>query len=85
MSWEDYEETKHCFRNFNFVVFSLAWGREDRLSNRGLAPAAAGVIVSSNDNNGNTAIDIKVEHMASPQALTPARHYYVVWIQPRGE
>src|SRR5579872_1631844 len=78
---------KQCtFLAISILLLSLmAWGREDRLSNRGLAPAATGEIVSSNDSNGNTAIEVKVEHMAAPAALTPAHQYYVVWIQARGE
>src|SRR5579883_101972 len=74
-----------------FVAISLlllslmAWGREDRLSNRGLAPAAAGTVITNNDKNGNTEVEVKVEHMATPQALTPAANAYVVWVQPRGE
>ena len=77
-------------RSFLLVVSMLllsilAWGREDRLVNRGFAPAATGEVVSSKDHNGNTSVEVKVEHLAAPATLTPARQYYVVWVQPRGE
>lgn len=68
-----------------FLLTALAWGREDRLTNTGATPAAEGKVTSSNDRNGNTDIEVQVKHMATPQALTPARNAYVVWVQPRGK
>ena len=80
-------------RNHNivlFVVFALllttaAWGREDRLTNTGLAPAAMGKVTTDNDRNGNTGVEVEVKHMATPDSLTPPKTAYVVWIQPRGK
>jgi hypothetical protein len=73
------------FLLLSFLLATAAWGREDRLTNTGTAPAAEGKIITDNDRNGNTGIDIEVKHMATPQSLTPARQTYLVWVQPRGK
>lgn len=71
---------------FAFLLSVAAWGREDHLSNPGTVnPAATGKIITDNDRNGNTGVDIQVKHMAAPQSLSPAKTAYVVWIQPRGK
>src|SRR5579871_3175104 len=82
-----------CMRHRNLVLFFglifllsvIAWGREDRLANTGATPAAEGKVVSSNDRNGNTQLDVQVKHLATPSSLTPAKNAYVVWVQPRGK
>jgi hypothetical protein len=63
----------------------LAWAREDKLTNTGVAPAAAGKITTGTDQNGNTSVEIKVEHLAQPQSLKPSKQTYLVWIQPSGQ
>jgi hypothetical protein len=73
------------FLLFSFLLAVFAWGREDRLVNTGAAPAAEGKVITDNDRNGNTHIEIHVKHMATPQSLTPARQAYLVWVQPRGK
>jgi len=73
------------FLLFSILLATAAWGREDKLTNTGLAPAAEGKIITDNDRNGNTGIEIHVKHMATPQSLTPARQGYLVWVQPRGK
>ena len=70
---------------FSFLLSVIAWGREDRLTNTGITPAAEGKVGSSTDRNGNTAIEVEVKHMAAPESLTPAETAYVVWVQPRGK
>ena len=70
---------------FSFLLTVAAWGREDKLNNTGLAPAAMGKVTTDNDRNGNTGVDVEVKHMAAPQSLTPAKSTYSVWIQPRGK
>ena len=69
----------------SFLLAATAWGREDRLTNTGAAPAAEGKVITDNDRNGNTGVEIQVKHMATPQSLTPARQTYLVWVQPRGK
>jgi len=70
---------------FGFLLTVAAWGREDRLTNTGATPAAMGKVITSNDRNGNTEIEVQVKHVAAPQSLTPAKTTYVVWVQPRGK
>jgi hypothetical protein len=36
------------------------------------------------DKNGNTKVELKVEHLAAPDNLTPPKAAYVVWFQERG-
>lgn len=66
------------------VLTTVAWSREDKLTNTGLTPAAEGKVVTSTDRNGNTEVEVQVKHVARPQALTPPRQSYLVWVQPRG-
>jgi hypothetical protein len=73
------------FIAITFLLTTAAWSREDKLTNTGLAPAAAGTVSTSNDRNGNTEIEVKVKHMATPQSLTPPAQNYLVWVQPRGQ
>lgn len=67
------------------LIATAAWSREDRLTNTSIAPAAQGKVITSTDRNGNTEIEVKVQHVARPQALTPPRQTYLVWVQPRGQ
>ena len=70
---------------FTFLLTAAAWGREDRLTNTGTTPAAMGKVITDNDHNGNTGIEVEVKHMAAPDSLTPSKSAYVVWIQARGK
>lgn len=67
------------------LVTALAWAREDKLENTGVAPAAQGKVVTGTDRNGNTSVEVQVEHLANPQSLKPAKQTYLVWIQPSGQ
>ncbi len=49
-----------------------------------IVPAATGEIDVDKDRNGNTALDLKVKHLAKPDNLTPPQTAYVVWIQSQG-
>ncbi|HKR95294.1 MAG TPA: hypothetical protein VJW55_08035, partial [Candidatus Angelobacter sp.] len=59
------------------ALASVAWGREDRLTNTGTAPAAEGKVTTNTDRNGNTSVEVEVKHMATPQSLTPAKQDYL--------
>jgi hypothetical protein len=63
----------------------VAWAREDKLTNTGVAPAAQGKVITSTDRNGNTSVEVEVEHLANPQSLKPAKEAYLVWIQQSGQ
>jgi len=48
-----------------------------------IVPGARGQVEIDKDKNGNTKADMKVEHLADPQSLTPPATVYVVWLQDR--
>lgn len=48
-------------------------------------PAASGTVHAERDkDNGNTKIEIKVNHLARPSNLNPSATTYLVWIRPSG-
>jgi hypothetical protein len=47
-------------------------------------PAARGQVDVGRDKNGNTKVELQVEHLAMPENLTPPRTVYLVWFQERG-
>lgn len=47
----------------------------------GTLPAATGQAKVSNDENGNTMVNVKVRHFAPPQRLQPPKSVYVVWVE----
>lgn len=63
------------------IVCSAAWGRKFPLTTTPVVPAAKGEINAKVDRNGNTDIDLKLEHMAKATSLTPPATTYVVWFQ----
>ena len=64
---------------------SVAMARDIRLTADPSVPAAAGKAELNHDRNGNLKVKLEVEHLAKPQALTPPKQSYVVWIQSRGK
>jgi hypothetical protein len=48
-------------------------------------PGARGQVEFKTDNSGNNHVKLKVEHLASPQNLTPPKNSYVIWFEePNG-
>ena len=48
-------------------------------------PAATGTVMIDKDKeNGNTKVDVKVDHLADPSSLTPSASAYIVWVRPNG-
>jgi hypothetical protein len=48
-------------------------------------PAAVGTVkIHKDKDNGDTKVDIKVDHLARPSSLTPSADLYLVWIRPNG-
>ncbi|MGE0405351.1 MAG: hypothetical protein AB7O65_03555 [Candidatus Korobacteraceae bacterium] len=45
-------------------------------------PAASATVKTGQDSNGNTSIDMQVQHLAPPDRLTPPATAYIVWIKP---
>jgi len=48
-------------------------------------PAAKGVIHASHDDNKNIKLEMNVQYLAQPGALTPPAAAYVVWLQPEND
>jgi hypothetical protein len=46
-------------------------------------PAAKGEVKAKEGDNGNTLIEVKVEHLAPAKALQDTASTYVVWVRPR--
>lgn len=68
-----------------FLFAVVAWARTYTLVATSLDPGATGTVDAKADKNtGNTAVTVKVEHLARPALLTPAASEYVVWIEPQG-
>lgn len=67
--------------------FSSGGGKEYHLIANNAVPAASGTVkVERNKDNGNTKLDIKVDHLAQPSSLTPPASVYLVWVRPnRGQ
>jgi hypothetical protein len=63
---------------------SVATGKKYPLAADPSVPAARGQVDVGRDKNGNTRVEIEVEHLALPENLTPPRTAYVVWFQERG-
>ena len=69
-----------------FGLAALSWGEDMKMKNVStLQPAADAQLTDQKDDNGNTKLKIHVYHLAKPDALTPARDAYVVWIEPNGQ
>jgi hypothetical protein len=49
-----------------------------------IVPGARGDIDVSKDNNGNTKLKMKIQHLANAENLTPPATGYVIWLQERG-
>ena len=45
------------------------------------SPAAAGTVHADLDSNGNSWVELELQHLALPGTLTPARVTYVVWAE----
>ncbi len=48
-------------------------------------PSAVGSVDYHHDRNGNTSMELKVEHLAPPANLQPVKQVYVVWVQAPGQ
>ncbi len=62
----------------------LASGKTTPLQGSPDLPAAQGTLRTSTSKNGNTTIDVQVQHLALPNRVDPQATTYVVWIKGRG-
>ena len=68
-----------------FLSTVVAWGDEIPLVASQNAPGGEGKISFEHDRNKNTRFTVHTKHLARPDALSPAKTEYVVWVQPRGK
>ena len=61
----------HAAKKFPFTASSIV-------------PAAKGSVEVGKDRNGNTEVELRVEHLANPTSLSPSQANYVVWLQEKG-
>ena len=70
---------------FLLGVVTLAVGGEIPLSGSAAFPAAMGRVSFEHDRNHNMKFHVQAKHLARPDALTPSKSVYVVWLQPRSK
>ena len=61
------------------VLTSIGSAKKFPLTAAASIPAARGQVDVGHDKNGNTKVEVKVEHVATPENWTPPRTAYVVW------
>lgn len=67
------------------ALWPFGGGRKVVMTSAASVPSAKGTVQINQDRNKNTQLDMKVEHLANPSALTPPAIVYVVWIQENGQ
>jgi hypothetical protein len=83
-TWEDRTMTQFLVFAALLAIWPLGSGKDYRMTAEPQVPAANGSVkVTRDKDNGNTAFDIKVHHLALPSSLTPPESVYLVWVQPR--
>jgi hypothetical protein len=66
------------------AVWPFGSGKTYHMTASSAVPGAEGTVGVKNDkDNGNFRLDIKVEHLARPNSLTPPENLYIVWVQPK--
>ena len=66
------------------IASHFAHAKKFPLTAAAVVPSAQGEVETGRDDNGNTTVELKVEHLAPPENLTPPRTAYIVWFQERG-
>lgn len=61
------------------AAYAAGCAGPEKLSASSALPAAEGTLRCGKAANDNTAIDLKVKHLANPDRLTPPAAVYVVW------
>ena len=66
----------------SFIVFAFGGcARKIVFQTSTVEPAAVGKVKIKKDRNNNYSMQVSVEHLGSPQRLTPAKEVYVVWAE----
>ncbi|HYM79811.1 MAG TPA: hypothetical protein VEY91_00195 [Candidatus Limnocylindria bacterium] len=63
------------------TALSCAGPSQLRLTSSPDIPAAQSTVKVSTTDNGNTKIDLVVEHLASPERVSPGATVYIVWVR----
>lgn len=63
------------------LLFFTACSKKLHFATSTVVPAADGTVKYKKDNNGNYAIDVKIEHLADPKKLDPPKNTYILWMQ----
>ena len=67
------------------AIWPWSSAKEYHMKASNSVPAATGMVNTQKDkDNGNTKLEIKVDHLASPASLTPPASDYIVWVLPHG-
>jgi hypothetical protein len=66
-------------------MVGVAFAGEVQLIADPSVPAATGKLNFEHDKNHNIKFHIDAKHLARPDALTPAKSVYVVWVKARGK
>src|SRR5687768_3407558 len=64
------------------VGAGCAGGMDYPMETSSSLPASEGVALVSEGPNGNTALRVKVKHLAYPQRVAAGAEVYVVWVTP---
>jgi hypothetical protein len=67
------------------AALSCAGATQLRLTTSPDIPAAQGIAKVSTTDNGNTKIELVVEHLASPERVTSGTTVYIVWVRGNEE
>jgi phage major head subunit gpT-like protein len=68
-----------------FIIWPFSSGKDYHMTADNSVPAASGKVHAQWDKqNGNTKLDVKVEHLARPSSLNPPATTYILWVQPKG-
>lgn len=66
---------------FVLAIFISGCAHKTSFPVSSVLPAADATVEVKKDKNGNYAIDLETENMASPQRLQPQKNTYVVWVE----
>jgi hypothetical protein len=85
-NWRELKMKIHRFVIGMLIVIGLsatscAGSKQLRLSSSEGIPAAQSTVKVSTTDNGNTGIDLEVEHLAPPERVDPNATIYVVWVR----
>ena len=66
------------------LLLASCAAREQALTSTRETPGALGEVTTHPDDNGNTLLNVKVDHLPPPEVLAPELRNFVVWVRPAG-